>query len=85
MWRDKLSKITVQKFSSNNVEQNIRVPLLSVKLLSQFISKSAISELHKHGIDINAILDAVKNGDSYSSSFKVEEDGIEKVILITVS
>lgn len=79
------SKIKVDKVVAGAIDSSFTVPLLLLNLIIQLLPAPGMSELHRRGIDLCAIRNAVEQGVSYSSFFEITEDGVQKTIVISVS
>lgn len=77
--------IRIEKSVAGNLEQCIRVPLVAIRTLSLVLPHSAIEQLKATGIDLNAILQAIKTGNPYSETIHVIEKGVAKSILISLN
>lgn len=80
-----MTHIHIEKSVAGNIKQHIRVPLVAIRALSKVLPHSAIEQLKATGIDLNAILQAIKTGNHYSETIHVIENGVEKSILISLN
>ncbi|THU03981.1 hypothetical protein E9531_04415 [Lampropedia puyangensis] len=79
-----MSKITIQKYVSGTLGQCLYVPATLVKMAVVVLPESAIRELKNNGIDIPAMLHALKTGQAYASTMEVIEDGVAKTVSIAL-
>lgn len=80
-----MTKIQIDKFKGSTHERSFSVPGGIVMLARRFLPRSAIADLDRRGLDIEAIAEAREKGQPYSRSLKVVERGVEKTIYVSLA
>ncbi len=80
----KMSTLVIEKFINGQSNSTINIPFFVVRTAKKLMPTSMLSALADKGIDLSAIIQANKSHMHYSSTLRVKEHGIEKVIVVSL-
>jgi hypothetical protein len=80
-----MSKVKIEKFVDGRAEKTIKIPTRLISAGAALLPKSAITALASEGVDVCAILEAMKRKVSYTSSVDVCEHGINKRVVVSLT
>lgn len=86
LWQgSKMKKVTIKKYVSNQLAEEITVPVMFISLLQGLLPASALETLKQSGFNFDQIVQSARTQTSYQAESIIEEHGVEKRIEIVVN
>ncbi|SQI40052.1 Uncharacterised protein [Leminorella richardii] len=79
-----MKKLKIDKYVDRHLDESFTIPLGFIHLLKGLLPASAIESLNQHGIALEDIIAAAKQGLPYQTSIEVEEKAVMKKIAFTL-
>lgn len=80
-----MKKITIEKFVHGVPEKSFSVPVWTLRFAQKILPDAAWRALAKEKLDMQELMQAIKQNTPYSCELSIHEGGIDKKIIISFS